>query len=173
MMPDSEKPLIYIETTIPGYLVAHPSQNLTLLYHQTQTREWWGQCRDEFVPVISAEVLLEVGRGDPEMAARRLNILAGIPQLTLTEPVVRLNQAFTQSRILPPKAASDILHLAFAAGHGCPFLVTWNCRHINNPFITNKLRVVCERVGFVFPVIATPTELLGVSYKPCELDELD
>lgn len=104
------------------------------------------------------------------MAAQRLKALEGIPQLNLTDPVILLNTAFSKSRILPQKAASDILHLAFAAGRGCPFLVTWNCPHINNPFIIEKLRGVCERLGFLFPTITTPTALLGVSFKPYELD---
>lgn len=168
--PESVKPLIYIETTIPGYLVANPSKDMTLLYHQIQTREWWTAQRHDFQPVISPEVTLEISRGDQEMAQRRMEMLVGIPELTLTEPVIHLNKAFAASRVLPVKAASDILHLAFAAGHGCQFLLTWNCRHINNPYTLEKLRKVCERQGFGFPAVTTPTTLLGVPCKPDELD---
>lgn len=171
--PESEKPLIYIETTIPGYLVANPSKNMALLYHQVQTRDWWSGQRQDFQPVISPEVILEISRGDQDMAQRRLEMLAGIPELALTEAVIELNRAFAQSRVLPVKAASDILHLAFAAGHGCEFLLTWNCRHINNPYTLGKLRKVCERLGFEFPIVTTPTTLLGVSDQPHEMDDPD
>jgi hypothetical protein len=167
---DPAKPLIYIETTIPGYLVANPSRSLTLSYHQLQTREWWEVHLSKFQPVISPEVILEISRGNPEMAARRLQSLQNIPELALTESVFQLQEAFTRSRILPLKAASDILHLAFATGHGCSFLLTWNCKHINNPFMIEKLRSVAERLDFSFPIITTPTNLLGVSNQPYELD---
>jgi hypothetical protein len=167
---NSEKPLIYIETTIPGYLVANPSRSMVLSYHQLQTREWWDNQLVEFQPVISPEVILEISRGDAEMAAKRKKALINIPELSLTEPVSMLQQAFARSRILPQKAASDILHLAFATGHGCQFLLTWNCKHINNPFMIEKLRAVAERLGFSFPTITTPTNLLGVSDQPYELD---
>jgi hypothetical protein len=167
---DSEKPLIYIETTIPGYLVANPSRSMVLSYHQLQTREWWGNHLSEFQPVISPEVILEISRGDPEMAARRAKALQNIPELATTESVFQIQEAFTRSRILPEKAASDILHLAFATGHGCSFLLTWNCKHINNPFMIEKLRAVAERLGFTFPIITTPSGLLGVSDQQYEYD---
>jgi len=40
------------------------------------------------------------------------------------------------------------------------FLLTWNCRHIANATIVEKLRAVCEREGFPAPVICTPHELM-------------
>jgi hypothetical protein len=32
---------VYIETTIPSYLVARPSRDLLIAAHQQITREWW------------------------------------------------------------------------------------------------------------------------------------
>jgi hypothetical protein len=40
------------------------------------------------------------------------------------------------------------------------FLLTWNCRHIANAAIVEKLRDICEREGFNPPVICTPHELM-------------
>jgi hypothetical protein len=40
------------------------------------------------------------------------------------------------------------------------FLLTWNCRHIANAAIVEKLRAICEREGFPAPVICTPHELM-------------
>ena len=34
-------PTIYLETTIPSYLVAKSSRDIVILAHQQLTREWW------------------------------------------------------------------------------------------------------------------------------------
>ncbi len=35
------KAKVYIETTIPSYLVARPSRDLLIAAHQQITRDWW------------------------------------------------------------------------------------------------------------------------------------
>ena len=54
----------------------------------------------------------------------------------------------------------EYAHIAIASVHGMDFLMTWNCRHIANAAIVEKLRAVCEREGFPAPVICTPYELM-------------
>ena len=44
-------------------------------------------------------------------------------------------------------------------------LLTWNCRHIDNATIQQRLRGVCRAAGFELPVICTPNGLLGTSPK--------
>ena len=39
-------------------------------------------------------------------------------------------------------------------------LLTWNCRHIANAAIQQRLRRLVEASGFTLPVICTPEELL-------------
>jgi len=39
-------------------------------------------------------------------------------------------------------------------------LLTWNCRHIANATIQQRLRKLAEAAGFTLPVICTPEELL-------------
>ncbi|MFH1612650.1 MAG: hypothetical protein ABIB46_02790 [bacterium] len=41
------------------------------------------------------------------------------------------------------------------------FLMTWNCTHIANAEITERVRKVCAEYGFACPVICTPEELMG------------
>lgn len=41
------------------------------------------------------------------------------------------------------------------------YLVTWNFKHIANPFIRNRLREAVLDSGFMLPVICTPEELLN------------
>jgi len=64
------------------------------------------------------------------------------------------------SRLIPAKAEADAAHIATAAVHGMDFLLTWNCRHIANAAIVEKLRLICEEEGFPAPVICTPHELM-------------
>ena len=40
------------------------------------------------------------------------------------------------------------------------YLLTWNCRHIANAAMRNRIGDVCAAAGFEAPVICTPEELL-------------
>ena len=75
-------PRLYVETTIPSYLVARPSRDLRLAADQLATQEWWDECRRDYELFISQMVLKEARRGDPESATARLERLAGIPLLS-------------------------------------------------------------------------------------------
>ena len=38
------------------------------------------------------------------------------------------------------------------------FLLTWNCKHIANPFITERLLACFSEAGVHLPVICTPEQ---------------
>jgi predicted nucleic acid-binding protein len=40
---------------------------------------------------------------------------------------------------LPLKAASDALHLAVAVVHNIDYVLTWNCRHLDNAELKPKV----------------------------------
>jgi hypothetical protein len=40
------------------------------------------------------------------------------------------------------------------------YLLTWNCAHIANAFLRNKIEIVSLSRGYESPVICTPEELL-------------
>jgi hypothetical protein len=42
---------------------------------------------------------------------------------------------------------------------GMSFLLTWNCAHIANATMRERIEAVCRREGFNPPVICTPEEL--------------
>jgi hypothetical protein len=65
------KPKLYLETTIPSYLVGWPSRDLLVAAHQQITRDWWESRRTEFDLYASELVLSEVRAGDPQLANRR------------------------------------------------------------------------------------------------------
>ena len=72
------------------------------------------------------------------------------------------NMKLSEALALNQKALDDALHIAIAAVHGIDYLLTWNCRHIDNAEIKPTLRAICYAQGYRCPEIATPLELMGV-----------
>jgi predicted nucleic acid-binding protein len=156
------KPRLYLETTIPSYLVARRSRDLRLAADQEATEEWWEQRRHEYELFVSQAVLDEAAAGDPAVAARRLSAIAGLPRLRATPEVDLLAARLLSEQIIPAIAAPDAVHLALAAAHRMDFLLTWNCKHLHNPRLERRIEAACCACGFVCPVICTPAELLEV-----------
>ncbi|MFT5471341.1 MAG: hypothetical protein ACI8UO_006474 [Verrucomicrobiales bacterium] len=150
----------YIETTIPSYYVARPSSSLLHAAKQTATRDWWdGNCSG-FELFTSLETLDKAAKGDSEMAADRLNLLQSIPLLPMPDEAISLAGNLVSAGIVPQKASSDSIHIAVASVHAIDYLVTWNFKHIANPFLRDRLRSAVEEAGFELPVMCSPEELL-------------
>jgi len=64
------------------------------------------------------------------------------------------------SKPIPANAAADTAHIAFSAVHAMDFLLTWNCKHINNPHLVRRIERACAEHWLNCPVICTPEELL-------------
>lgn len=155
------KQMIYVETTIFSYLTSRPSRNLVAAAWQQVTSDWWANQRDKFELYISQLVVAEAERGDPEAAARRLKQLQKIPELSITEEAISFADTLVGKGAIPLKAADDAIHIAVAAIHGVDYLLTWNCRHIDNAETKPLIRKVCEDSGYSYPEICTPQELMG------------
>lgn len=154
------KPRLYLETTIPSYLVARRSRDVRLLADQQATSEWWKLRRHDYDLFISETVLLEASQGDAAFAAARLAALRGIPVLRDFPLAAELAQRLLDEAIIPLKAADDATHLGLAAAHGLDYLLTWNCRHINNPTLRRRIERACAACGLECPVICSPVELM-------------
>jgi hypothetical protein len=154
------KPKVYLETTIPSLLVARPSRDLSIAGQQQATRDWWNERRRRYELFVSVLVMTEAERGDVLAAKERLARLKECQVLPYPKEAQDLTRALLSSRLIPPRAEIDAAHVATAAVHGMHFLLTWNCRHIANAAISEKLRDVCARNGFPAPVICTPHELM-------------
>jgi hypothetical protein len=160
-MSDSDKPALYLETTVPSYYVARPSRDVVALAHQELTREWWERRASNFTIYISPLVLQEAAVGDAGAAARRLDVLAGFSVLRATEEIERLAQFYFEELCLPDRALRDAGHFAFACGYGMQYLLTWNCVHLANAEIQFRLIEVNERRGLKTPIVCTPEALMG------------
>ncbi len=154
------KPRLYLETTIPSYLVARRSRDLRLAADQETTQEWWTDRRQNYEIYISQFVREEAGRGDAQAAAARLSLLAGIPTLPEPSSATDLAEQILATRLIPPQAALDAAHIALATVHGLDYLLTWNCKHIHNVAIIRQIERLCERQGYTCPVICTPNDLM-------------
>ena len=152
---------VYIETSIVGYLTARSTKNPILAANTQVTRDWWETYRSTFTLYISQVVLDEVMEGDAEIAAKRIEVLQGLPLLDLNEAAQELAKQFLIRSNLPPKASEDAAHIAIATVHGMDYLLTWNCKHIANAQIQKKLSDICLDFGYELPTICTPYELVG------------
>jgi hypothetical protein len=153
-------PSAYIETTIPSYYVARPSTNVVQASRQESTRVWWDGGCSGFELFTSREVLEEAKLGDPEMARQRLDLLVGLRRLELTAQVGSLARELVEIGLIPEKAASDSIHISVASVHQMNYLVTWNFKHIANPYTRDRLRTIVADAGFRLPVLCSPEELI-------------
>jgi hypothetical protein len=154
------RPTVYLETTIPSYLTARPSNDLAKAARQAATREWWDNRRPAFECLISQLVVRECQAGDTEAAARRMDAINGIRVLELSEPGIALAALLLNSGAIPKAAADDAFHVGVCAVHGVDYLLTWNFAHIANAQKALAIRAACARMGYACPVICTPDELM-------------
>ncbi|MCI0533816.1 MAG: type II toxin-antitoxin system VapC family toxin [Verrucomicrobiales bacterium] len=151
---------IYVESTIPSYVVARPARDLLQAARQHLARDWWDLKREQHELFTSQVVLDEIASGDVEMARQRMDLMAKIKLLDLTDDAKALTKDILGSGVLPADADRDAAHIALATVHEMDILLSWNCRHIANAFIQAKLRKLADAAGFTLPVICTPEELL-------------
>lgn len=154
------KPTVYIETTIPSLLTAWPNRDVVIAGQQQATRDWWKQRRRKYELYVSVLVLDEIRQGDATAAGARLAATEECEVLPFPPEAQELSRALLASRLIPSKAQTDAAHIATAAVHGLDFLMTWNCRHIANAAIVEKLRAICVAEGYSAPVICTPHEMM-------------
>lgn len=151
---------VYIETSIIGYLTSRPSRDLITAANQQLTYDWWHEHRERFDIFISQFVIDECAAGDAIAAKERLDVLADIRQLDVSEAVENLAGALFHQVPLPEKAQVDALHIAIAAVHGMEYLIIWNCTHIANATLRPQIESICRFFGYEPPTICTPQELM-------------
>ncbi|MBI4708515.1 MAG: type II toxin-antitoxin system VapC family toxin, partial [Candidatus Omnitrophica bacterium] len=155
------KPTVYLETTIPSFLTARPSNNLILAGEQELTRQWWEDRRKSFTLFVSELVIEEAQKGDSEASEKRMNTISDVSVLEIDEETIRLTEEIMKSGVIPERASADAGHIAVASRHGIDYLLTWNCRHIANAEIIRRLVSVVKEAGYNLPIICTPAELFG------------
>jgi hypothetical protein len=151
----------YIETTIPSYYTARNTRSILQASRQLATREWWDGGCSGFDLVTSTETLNESREGDPEMAHLRVCLLQRVRIIPVTSEAADLARLLVASGLVPMAAAPDAVHIALASVHQIDFLVTWNFKHIANPYIRERLRTKINDSGYRMPVMCSPEELIN------------
>lgn len=105
-------------------------------------------------------VLDEIRLGDPEYAAKRMDIVYDLDVLAFIGDVGFLIREYTARLVLAGSASTDLAHFAYSVAYNMDYLVTWNCRHIANGQVIKRLTKANHEVGRPTPVIITPEELL-------------
>ena len=131
------KQKVYLETSVVSYYTSRPSRDLVTAARQQVTREWWEESRSHFETYISALVFEESKGGDPVAATKRLEAIAGMPILKLTDDAERLANELIKSGQIPVEYLEDALHIALATVNGMDFLLTWTVSAKFSPISCN------------------------------------
>jgi hypothetical protein len=154
------KPSLYLETTIPSFLVGTISPVLATASHQALTLRWWDEERDKYRLFISSLVEDEIKKGRAGFADKRRELIADIQRLEVTPEILQLADELHSILHLPPLAKPDAAHLAVACHHEIDYLLTWNMKHLANGHVRHALQRLHDSGSQYFPTICTPEELL-------------
>ena len=154
---------VYIETTIPSYLGAHPSRQEPMTTHQKKTHDWWKNERHKYLLYSSLLVRQEAARGDADAVRRRLLYLNGIPELDVLPETDKLEADLIRLFQLPPRAATDAGHLSMAILHRMDYLLTWNCTHLANAILQKEMMDYCHYHKLHVPIVCTPETLSTIA----------
>ncbi len=157
------KRTIYIETSVISYLVADMSENIRVSGHQLATHDFWKSV-PEYNVFISDTVVEEASRGDDEKVQKRLWSIRDFSVLEIDEMTQELAIKLVREKAIPEKCPEDALHIAVAAINGIEFIITWNFKHINNPFMMRKISDVVTNTGYSMPVICSPEEFMEAEH---------
>ena len=153
------KPSLYVETTIPSFVVGGISPVLETAAHQVATRRWWEERRHEYRLYISALVQTELAAGNAAYAQQRLAIVADLAELSIVPEAAQLADYLFAYLHLPEAAAPDAVHLAVASHYAVDYLLTWNLKHLANGRVRRALEHLPATQGIFIPTICTPEEL--------------
>ena len=65
-----------------------------------------------------------------------------------------LAEAYMAQKVVPAGFADDALHVAVSAYHGIDYLLTWNCRHIDNAKRNRSCAVSAQSKDSIVPRFA-------------------
>jgi predicted nucleic acid-binding protein len=151
---------VYLETTVLSYLTTRDARDGIIAAHQSVTRTWWESQRQQYRLVASAIVVREASAGDPEMAAKRLALIADCDLLQITDAVDTLAALLLARGLVPATVPNDALHIAVATVGGAEYLLTWNLRHLAGAIARRRIEQELRRLGHESPTICTPEELM-------------
>jgi hypothetical protein len=76
------------------------------------------------------------------------------------KPSIYIETTIVSSLVARP--SRDAVHIAYAAVYGMDYLLTWNCRHINNIEMIWQVEEICLEKGYKCPKICSPEQMPGL-----------
>ncbi len=127
------------------------------VYRREQSRQWWATQRRKHALFVSPEVLTELSSPAYPHRKPALDMTVETDLLPLTPEIRGLAKIRVSEKVMPgPDASGDAVHVAAAIAHRVDYLLTWNVRHLANLNKLEHVRVICQRLGYIPPVITTP-----------------
>ena len=149
---------VYIDATIPSYLVARQSSDPKIAKWQKITRKFWNDNRFEFI--VSDFVVDEIENGDETKVVKRLQAVTELPRLIVSNSDRILATELLNQKAIPQKAFIDAVHVAVSARNAIPYLATWNFKHLANSHTRPKIEKICRDAGYSPPYIDSPEVIL-------------
>ena len=143
-----------------SYLVARPSNDITVSDQQQATRQLWEEYSDAFEFVTSEIVLGEAERGDSREVQRRTTLLDGLRELRLSPEAATLAHKLINAGAVPLQFLPDAQHIAIAVVYNIEYLVSWNYKHIVNETKRQHITDVCLTAGYRPTTLCTPAVLI-------------
>ena len=81
----------------------------------------------------------------------RFALVEGIRELAVSDEVKLLAARLIFDGGIPEHAEAGAPHVAAACVHGIDYLLTWNCRHIDNAAAKPIVRAICAVAGYTCP----------------------
>ena len=153
------KPVVYIETTIPGAYFDE-RDDVVSRFQRYQTRLWWTAYGPRYELYTSEAVLAELRQGSFPQQTEALGLLDGVAILPVGEEIGGVARAYVEHLVMPRGQMGDSFHLAFACVYEMDYLLTWNCRHLANPRKVAHIAEINRRLGLLTPAILTPQMLV-------------
>lgn len=161
-----EKLKVYLESSFISYLTGRETTDAKIASWQALSRKWWKDEAPRCELNVSVFVLNETRVGNKEQIRLRDEKLAGLAVLETVSPeIAKLAKLLMKRHAVPVTEATDALHIATAAFHGMDVLLTWNCRHMANPYTLPITKKVIEAAGYACPLITTPERFLEDTEK--------
>jgi len=153
------KKRVYVESSVISYLTARPAKDSPNRNRQQLTAAWWER-RHEWECVVSPTVMLEIVRGDPDAAARRLEKAKSFAEVSASSEANLLANLLISHKLVPESVGADAAHLAMAAAHGAHYLLTWNQKHLDNLDLRTRIEELIRTQGWTPAKVITPDRLL-------------
>ena len=153
------KERVYVETSVISDLAARPASKPLPRHRQLVTAEWWAR-RSRWECFLTATVVAEISRGDPEAAVRRREIARNLVEVPVPPEAEALADLLLARGLVPRAALTDAFHLADAAATRADYLLTWNQKHLDNFDLRFRIEELIRGWGLTPAKVITPTRLL-------------